>query len=197
MTKMTKSTKAKKHFLKASKVSLGSMGLVIATMLSGCFDDTVYEQNMQQKQTANFVVLQETAKGQYKIVEEYKTSGQAGAIIRKLDGTQQRLSQQELEALVQEEKQRLEQGDSRLTQDQPMGGMSMGEAILSSMAGVFLGQMLFNSLMGNKNFQRKMQNPSFKSPNANKANSRTTNNRKSGFMGGSSSKKRGGFSFGG
>ena len=190
---------AKKHFLKVSTLSLGSLGIVASTLLTGCFDDTItQDQAMQSQQTSKFVVFEETAKGQYKIVEEYPTSGSSRAIIRLLDGTEKLLSEDELRALSQEEAQRLEQGSSRLTQEAPVqGGLSMGEAILSSMAGVMLGNMLFSSLMGNKNFQQKMQNPSHKSPSARKSSSSTSSSKRSGFMKTPAKKPSRGFSFGG
>jgi hypothetical protein len=190
-----------KHIKKIADYSMvGGMGAVVMTALTGCSDSghTPPQQPPQentfqeasQRQGA-FVVIQEVAPKQYKIVDEYPSSD-TRVILKTLDGKEKILTQEELDALIKEEAKKIEEGTSRLTSDEQvssgMGGMGLGETILASAAGAVLGSWIGSKLFNNQNYQAKRK-ASYKSPQTyarsknsfNKA--RKTSTKKSGFFG--------------
>lgn len=177
----------KRHIRKAASYgAVGSLGLVIMTAMSGCEhrqeSDTMQMQGANQEQ-GYFIVIQETAPGSYKILEQYPTPGTTRAILKKIDGTEQLLSEEELKALSAAEAQKVEEGTSRLTQSGEMhGGMSLGEVILASAAGAIIGSWLGNKLFNNPNYQQRASKaPSSYSPKPSTPTSQTPQ-KKSGYM---------------
>ena len=190
-----------KHIKQIADYSMvGGMGAVVMAGLSGCGDSGLPPaqppqentfQTASQKQGA-FVVIQEIAPKQYKIVDEYP-SDETRVILKTLDGKEKILSQEELDALIKEEAKRIEEGTSRLTQPQQqmgsgMGGMGLGETILASAAGAVLGSWIGSKLFNNQNYQSKRRT-AYKSPQTysrsknsfNKA--KTASTKRSGFFG--------------
>jgi hypothetical protein len=185
------------------------MGALVIAGLSGCEQkggsEAAFTQ-ASQKQGA-FVVVQEVAKGEYKIVDEYP-SDTTRVILRSLDGKEKILSQEELDELVKEEAKKIEEGTSALTQPSMSGGgMSLGETILASAAGAIIGSWIGSKLFNNPNYQNNRK-AGYKSPSTysrsvnsfNKAKKTSTtkksSTRKSGFFGGKSG-TRSRMSFGG
>ncbi len=188
-----------KHIKKIADYSIvGGMGAVVMGAFAGCGDSGIApQQNIQENsfQTASqkqgaFVVIQEVAPKEYKIVDEYPSS-ETRVILKSLDGKEKILSQQELDAMIKEEAKKIEEGTSRLTSNEQvssgMGGMGLGETILASAAGAILGSWIGSKLFNNQNYQQKRQ-ASYKSPQTysrsknsfNKA--KNTSTKKSGFF---------------
>ncbi len=146
---------------------VGSIGAAAMVALTGCEQrpqssgDTFTQAS--QKQGA-FVVIDEVAPNRYKIAEEYP-SDTTRVILRKLDGSEKILSQEELDALVAQEARRIDSGESALTQPNSGGGLSLGEALLASAAGAIIGSWIGSKLFNNPNYQQNRQR-SYKSPSA-------------------------------
>ncbi|RUM67098.1 MAG: hypothetical protein DSZ05_03275 [Sulfurospirillum sp.] len=192
-----------RHIKKIADYSMvGGMGAVVMAGLSGCGDSGLPPQQPPQENTFQtaaqrqgaFVVIQEVAPKQYKIVDEYPSSD-TRVILKTLDGKEKILTQEELDALIKEEAKKIDEGKSALTNPQVssgMGGMGLGETILASAAGAILGSWIGSKLFNNQNYQAKRRT-SYKSPQTyarsknsfNKA--RRTSTKRSGFFG---SKKR-------
>jgi len=188
-----------RHIKKIADYSMvGGMGAVVMASLTGCGDSGLPPQQAPQEntfQTASqkqgaFVVIQEVAPKQYKIVDEYPSS-ETRVILKTLDGKEKILSQEELDALIKEEAKKIDEGKSALTNPQMstgMGGMGLGETILASAAGAVLGSWIGSKLFNNQNYQAKRRT-SYKNPQTyarsknsfNKA--RKTSTKKSGFFG--------------
>ena len=177
---------------------VGGMGAVVMAGLSGCGDSGLPPQQPPQENTFQtaaqrqgaFVVIQEVAPKQYKIVDEYPSSD-TRVILKTLDGKEKILTQEELDALIKEEAKKIDEGKSALTNPQVssgMGGMGLGETILASAAGAILGSWIGSKLFNNQNYQAKRRT-SYKSPQTyarsknsfNKA--RRTSTKRSGFFG--------------
>lgn len=193
----------KKHITKvASYTAVGSIGLLMMSAMTGCEHrqeaDTMVSQNQAQ---GYFIVIQQTGSESYKIVEQYPTPGTTRAILKKLDGTEQLLNEEELKALSSAEAQKVEEGTSRLTQPAEAGngggGMGLGEVILASAAGAIIGSWLGNKLFNNPNYQQRASKaPSSYSPKTTApANAAKTAPKKSGYM--QSSPRKSSFRFGG
>lgn len=192
-----------KHIKKISDYSIvGGMGAILMSGLAGCESPDhglpTQTQNQQgsfqeasQKQGA-FVVIEEIAPKEYKIVDEYPSS-ETRVILKTMDGKEKILSQEELDAMVKEEAAKIEAGTSRLTSDEQVsgghGGLGLGETIMASMAGAMLGSWIGSKLFNNQNYQNKRK-ASYKSPQTynksknsfNKARS-TSASKKSGYFG--------------
>jgi hypothetical protein len=193
---------AKKYFLK--KVSnyavVGGLGAILITSFTGCEDKNANGQNSgsntvtnaAQKQNA-FVIIEKDINGNYQIVDEFPS--QKTTIVLREDGKERILSKEEIDALVQAEAVKVENGTSNLTNPNGMGGLSLGEALLASAAGAILGSFIGNALFNNQNYQQNRR-ASYKSPSTysksvnsfNKAkasSSSTSSSKKSGFFGNS------------
>ncbi len=192
---------------------VGSLGAVAMIAMSGCEKKEQGQSDAftqaSQKQGA-FVVIDEVAPNQYKIAEEYPAET-TRVILRKLDGSEKILTKEELDALVAQEAKKIDEGRSALTNPELSsgGGLGLGEAILASAAGAIIGSWIGNKLFNNPNYQRTRQR-SYKSPSAysrsvnsfnkaKKSKSSTTRSRsgRSGFFGGSGTRSRSTFGFGG
>ena len=188
-----------RHIKKIADYSMvGGMGAVVMAGLTGCGDSGLPPQQAPQENTFQtaaqkqgaFVVIQEVAPKQYKIVDEYPSSD-TRVILKTLDGKEKILTQEELDALIKEEAKKIDEGKSALTNPEMstgMGGMGLGETILASAAGAILGSWIGSKLFNNQNYQAKRRT-SYKSPQTyarsknsfNKA--RSTSSKKSGFFG--------------
>lgn len=195
-----------KHIKKISDYSIvGGMGGLLMVGLTGCeSSDHGLPSNVPGEGTQNssfqeasqkqgaFVVIQETAPKQYKIVDEYPSS-ETRVILKSMDGNERILTKEELDAMVKEEAAKIDAGTSKLTSDEQassgMGGLGLGETIMASMAGAMLGSWIGSKLFNNQNYQNKRK-ASYKSPQTynksknsfSKARS-TTASKKSGYFG--------------
>ena len=147
---------------------VGGLGALLVANLTGCGDkkennnnENVFAQ-ANQKQGA-FVVIQEVAPKQYKIVDEYPAS-ETRVILKSLDGSEKILSKEELDKLIKEADKKIEENKSPLTNpEMSSGGMSLGETILASAAGAILGSWIGSKLFNNQNYQNQRAR-SYKSP---------------------------------
>lgn len=193
----------KKKFGKVKKIAayslVGGLGLVLAGGLAGCDNGTVKEQQSQQ---GAFVVIEETASGKYKILEEFP-SAETRIILKQLDGTEKVLTKEEMDALIRAENQKIENGTSNLTNPNAQissGGMGLGEVLLTSVAGAMIGSWIGSKLFNNPAYQNQRQN-AYKNPSAYQRSVNSFNNAKktgasskkstgkSGFFGGGSKQK--------
>ena len=203
--------KKRNHIKKISDYAIvGGLGALLVTGLVGCGENS-NEKNQQQNQTQNdaftnasqkqgaFVVVEESADGKYKIVDEFPAS-KTTVVLRKPDGSEKILTQEEIDKLVKEEEKKIDAGTSPLTNPNAQltdGGMGLGGVLLSSIAGAMIGSWLGNKLFNNQNFQNQRQTQ-YKSPQTySKSQSSFTKSpattgtsggdKKSGFFGGNNS----------
>ena len=203
--------KKKNHIKKISDYAIvGGLGSLLVVGLIGCGDSSNNNQEQQnqgqsdafsnasQKQNA-FVVIEESADGKYAIIDEFPAS-KTTVVLRKPDGTERILTQEEIDKLVKEEEKKIDAGTSPLTNpnaEVSSGGMGLGGVLFSSIAGAMIGSWLGNKLFNNQNFQNQRQTQ-YKSPQTysksqisfNKTPATTGSNssssKKSGFFGGNS-----------
>ena len=203
--------KKKNHIKKISDYAIvGGLGSLLVVGRIGCGDSSNNNQEQQnqgqsdafsnasQKQNA-FVVIEESADGKYAIIDEFPAS-KTTVVLRKPDGTERILTQEEIDKLVKEEEKKIDAGTSPLTNpnaEVSSGGMGLGGVLLSSIAGAMIGSWLGNKLFNNQNFQNQRQTQ-YKSPQTysksqssfNKTPATTGSNssssKKSGFFGGNS-----------
>jgi len=201
-----------KHIKRLSNYALaGGLGAFLVAGLTGCEDKNANGQNQgqsdaftqaNQKQGA-FVIIEENAEGQYKIADEFPSS-KTTIVLRKPDGSERILSEDEINALVKEEEAKIDNGTSPLTNpEMSNGGMGLGGILLSSIAGAMIGSWLGNKLFNNQNYQnqRKAQ---YKSPQTysksqssfSKPAASSSPAKKSGFFGSNSSSSKSSSSFG-
>ncbi len=200
--------KKKNHIKKISNYAMvGGLGSLLVIGLVGCGDSSSNKEsqnqgqsdafsNASQKQDA-FVVIEESVDGKYSIADEFPAS-KTTIVLRKPDGSERILTQEEIDKLVKEEEAKIDAGTSALTNpnaEVSSGGMGLGGVLLSSIAGAMIGSWLGNKLFNNQNFQNQRQTQ-YKSPqtysksqssfNKTPATTGTNNstNKKSGFMGG-------------
>jgi len=181
----------------ASGVALGSAGLMMMGVLSGC------ERSQQQEAQNRFLVIEQQPNGKYIVVEEMPTEGPSRAIIREKDEngkvTERFMNEDEMKALAQQEYQKVQNGTSETLQDNGgSAGMGLAGTILAVAAGSLLGNMIGNALMNNKSFARNSArtNKSAYSRNA-KSRASKTSSRKSFFGKSSRSSSRSRGFFGG
>ncbi len=163
--------KRKTHIKKISNYAMvGGLGALLVTGLVGCSDSGNNNQQGQsnafnqasQKQGA-FVVIEESADKQYKIVDEFPAS-KTTIVLRKPDGSEKILSQAEIDRLVKEEAAKIDAGTSALTNPEiSSGGMGLGGVLLSSIAGAMIGAWIGNKLFNNQNYQNQRKTQ-YKSP---------------------------------
>ena len=201
-----------KHIKKAaSYAAVDGFGAVIAAGLAGCGSDNGGANNNDgsalkeaAQKTGAFVIIEETAPGKYKVLEEYPSS-ETRVVLKDINGTERVLSKEEMDKLIAEENAKIDAGTSNLTNPNAQnaqlssGGMSMGEALLASAAGAIIGSWIGNKLFNNPGYQAQRQS-AYKNPSAysrsvdsfNKAKAASSASKpsggKSGFFGGSSSK---------
>ena len=175
----------------ASGVALGSAGIVMMSVLSGCSS----QEQQQQQQQNRFLVIEQQTNGKYIVVEEMPTDGPNRAIIREKDtngNTVERfMNEDEMKALAEQEYQKVQSGTSEtVSSGDSSAGMGLAGTILAVAAGSLLGNMIGNALMNNKNFASKSSsvNKSAYSRSAAGQASRAGTSTKKSFFGGSSSK---------
>ncbi|WP_419764901.1 MAG: UPF0323 family lipoprotein [Arcobacter sp.] len=195
-----------KHIKKISDYAIvGGLGAILITGLVGCGDSSNNRQgqndaftNASQKQGA-FVIIEESADGRYAIADEFPAT-KTTVVLRKPDGSERILTQEEIDRLVKQENARIEAGTSPLTNPEVSnGGMGLGGVLLSSIAGAMIGSWIGNKLFNNQNFQNQRRTQ-YKSPQtysksqssftrAAKTGTSSASSKKSGFFGGGSSSK--------
>jgi hypothetical protein len=150
----------------SSVASATSLGTLLAIGLAGCLGEDNPQSQQQTQSRGAFVIIEETAPGQYKIKEEFP-SDETRIVLKQLDGIERVLTQEEMNRLLREEEAKIENGTSRLTDpngaQMTSGGMSIGEAILASAAGAIIGSWIGSKLFGNSNYQNNRQ-AGYKSP---------------------------------
>ncbi|MBC2882518.1 hypothetical protein H7R39_04480 [Campylobacter sp. Marseille-Q3452] len=194
----------------ASYAAVGGFGAVIAAGLAGCGSDNGGANNNDgsalkeaAQKTGAFVIIEETAPGKYKVLEEYPSS-ETRVVLKDINGTERVLSKEEMDKLIAEENAKIDAGTSNLTGSNAQnaqlssGGMSLGETLLASAAGAIIGSWIGNKLFNNPGYQSQRQS-AYKNPSAysrsvdsfNKAKAASSASKpsggKSGFFGGSSS----------
>ena len=196
-----------KHIKKvASYAAVGGFGAVVAAGLAGCGSDNGGESSALKEaaqKTGAFVIIEETAPGKYKVLEEYPSS-ETRVVLKDINGTERVLSKEEMDKLIAEENAKIDAGTSNLTGSNAQnaqlssGGMSLGETLLASAAGAIIGSWIGNKLFNNPGYQSQRQS-AYKNPSAysrsvdsfNKAKAASSAGKssggKSGFFGGSSS----------
>lgn len=169
----------------ASGVALGSAGVLMMSVLSGC--------SQQQEAQNKFLVIEQQANGKYVVVEEMPTEGPSRAIIRERDAdgnvTERFMNEDEMKALAQQEYEKVQNGTSETLHDGAGdAGMGLAGTILAVAAGSLLGNMIGNALMNNKSFARNSAttNRSAYSRSATSSASTSSSAKKS-FFGSSSS----------
>lgn len=141
--------------------------VAIGFLVSACSGGNQEEQNSAVSEAVAkdgaFVIIQESANKEYKIVEEYP-SETTRIILRDVNGTEKILSQAEIDEMVKAEEKRIEEGSSELTN--PTGeGLSLGETILASAAGAIIGSWIGSKLFGNDNYEQNRR-ASYSNPQA-------------------------------
>ncbi|WP_294887768.1 hypothetical protein [Sulfurimonas sp. RIFCSPLOWO2_12_36_12] len=172
----------------ASGVALGSAGVMMMSVLSGC------ESSQQEQKTGQnkFLVIEQQADGKYIVVEEMPTEGPSRAIIREVDEngnkTERLMNEDEMKKLAEQEYQKVQEGSSEtLKSGESSAGMGLGGTILAVAAGSLLGNMIGNALMNNKNFASRSStvNKSAYSRSAGGQASGSGSSTKKSFFGGS------------
>ena len=140
----------------ASGVVLGSAGIAMMSVLSGC------SQQQEQEAQNKFLVIEQQPNGKYVVVEEMPTEGPTRAIIRERDEFgnihERFMNEDEMKALAAQEYQKVENGTSETLQSGAgEAGMGLAGTILAVAAGSLLGNMIGNALMNNKAFSRNSQ----------------------------------------
>ncbi len=138
----------------AGGVALGSAGVIMMGVLSGC--ESPGEQQAQNK----FLVIEQQPNGKYIVVEEMPTEGPSRAIIRERDEygniSERFMSEAEMKALAEQEYQKVQNGTSEtVASGEGSAGMGLAGTILAVAAGSLLGNMIGNALMNNKNFSKR------------------------------------------
>ncbi|QDQ35516.1 hypothetical protein E5V15_04025 [Campylobacter jejuni] len=188
---------------------IGGLAAVTGGALAGCGSNNDNADTLNQAANAQgaFVIIEETAPGQYKIKDQYP-SDETRVVLKDLNGTERILSKEEMDALIKEEAAKIDNGTSNLTKDNGQissGGLSLGETLLASAAGAILGSWIGSKLFSNQNFANQ-QRGAFSNQSAyqrsvnsfNKAGttSSTSSAKKSGFFGGGSKATSSSSSFG-
>lgn len=170
---------------------VGSSSALVLVALLGCdnpqdsFVNSPSTQGSQESSQAikqgGFVIVEEQLDGSYKVLEEYP-SATTRVVVRDKNGVERILSDEEVDAIIQKEAARVENGTSELLAPaasaggESGGGLGLGGAILASAAGALLGSYIGNKLFNNPNYQQNKQR-TYKSP---QAYERSANNFKQG-----------------
>ena len=157
-------------YIKSLSVATTSVGLgaMLSVGLVGCGGQSGQQQSVQQERQPAFVVIEEVSAGRYKIAEEFPAK-ETRIVLKKLDGTERVMTQEELDYLIKQEAAKIDAGTSELTNPQNTNssgqhaGMGLGETILASAAGYMLGAWIGSKLFGSPGFQNNRK-ASYKSP---------------------------------
>ncbi len=172
----------------ASGIGLGSAGVLMMSVLTGC-------EAPQQEQQNRFLVIEQQVNGKYIVVEEMPTEGPSRAIIREKDAngntTERFMNETEMKALAEQEYQKVQNGTSETIQDGGgSAGMGLGGTILAVAAGSLLGNMIGNSLMNNKNFSKNSASSNKSAYSRSAASRASKSSAKKSFFGSSSRTSR-------
>ncbi len=181
----------------ASGIALGSAGVLMMSVLTGC------ESPQQKQETVNkFLVIEQQANGKYIVVEEMPTDGPSRAIIREKDANgntvERFMNEDEMRTLAEQEYAKVQDGTSETVSEGGGAGMGIAGTILAAAAGAMMGNMIANSLMNNKNFSKNAasSNKSAYSRSAASRASKSSSSKKSFFGKSSRSSSSGSRSFG-
>ncbi|EAL0551065.1 TPA: UPF0323 family lipoprotein [Campylobacter jejuni] len=177
---------------------IGGLAAVAGGALAGCGSNNDNSDTLNQAANAQgaFVIIEETAPGQYKIKDQYP-SDETRVVLKDLNGTERILSKEEMDALIKEEAAKIDNGTSNLTKDNGQissGGLSLGETLLASAAGAILGSWIGSKLFNNQNFANQ-QRGAFSNQSAYQRSVNSFN--KAGTTSSASSAKKSGFFDGG
>ncbi|EJR6004385.1 UPF0323 family lipoprotein [Campylobacter jejuni] len=177
---------------------IGGLAAVAGGALAGCGSNNDNADTLNQADNAQgaFVIIEETAPGQYKIKDQYP-SDETRVVLKDLNGTERILSKEEMDALIKEEAAKIDNGTSNLTKDNGQissGGLSLGETLLASAAGAILGSWIGSKLFNNQNFANQ-QRGAFSNQSAYQRSVNSFN--KAGTTNSASSAKKSGFFSGG
>ena len=177
----------------ASGIGLGSAGVLMMSVLTGC-------EAPQQEQQNRFLVIEQQTNGKYIVVEEMPTEGPNRAIIREKDAqgntTERFMNESEMKSLAEQEYQKVQNGTSETMQDSGgSAGMGLAGTILAVAAGSLLGNMIGNSLMNNKNFSKNSARTNKSAYSRSAASRASKSSAKKSFFG-SSSRRSSSRSFG-
>lgn len=169
----------------AGGVALGSAGVMMMSVLSGC------AQQQQQEQQNRFLVIEQQTNGKYIVVEEMPTDGPSRAIIREKDEygntTERFMNEAEMKALAEQEYKKVQDGTSETIADNGgSAGMGLAGTILAVAAGSLLGNMIGNALMNNKNFSKNATSSNKSAYSRSAAGKASKSSSKKSFFGSSS-----------
>ena len=157
-----------KHIKKiATYAAVGGFGAIIMAGLAGCGSDDGGNENalneVAQKNGA-FVIIEESAPGVYKILEEYPST-ETRVVLKDINGTERVLGYDEIEDLLTHASDTEDSNTLNSTKESDAqlssGGLSLGETILSSAAGAILGSWIGSELIGNLTYQAVRQASSY------------------------------------
>ena len=157
-----------KHIKKiATYAAVGGFGAIIMAGLAGCGSDDGGNENalneVAQKNGA-FVIIEESAPGVYKILEEYPST-ETRVVLKDINGTERVLGYDEIEDLLTNASDTEDSNTLNSTKESDAqlssGGLSLGETILSSAAGAILGSWIGSKLIGNLTYQAVRQASSY------------------------------------
>ena len=164
----------------ASSILLGSSGVLMMSVLTGC------EVPQEEKQN-RFLTIEQQANGKYIVIDEEPINGPSRAIIRETDAngmvTERFMNEAEMKVLAEQEYQKVQSGTSE-TMQSGGGGMGLAGTILAVAAGSLMGNMIANSLMKNNNFSKRsssVNKSAYSRSSAGKASSSSKSSRKSFF----------------
>ncbi len=168
----------------ASGIGLGSAGVLMMSVLTGC-------EAPQEQQQNRFLVIEQQTNGKYIVVEEMPTDGASRAIIREKDAngntTERFMNEAEMKSLAEQEYQKVQNGTSETIQDGGgSAGMGLGGTILAVAAGSLLGNMIGNALMNNKNFSKNSASSNKSAYSRSAASRASKSSSKKSFFGSSS-----------
>lgn len=172
---------------------VGGIGVAVAFALQGCGNTNTEDSQMLQtsQKSGAFVIIEEQEDGTYKVLEEYP-SDETRVLLKSKDGNERMLSQNEIDALIKLEEQKIDSNTSELTNPNG-GGLGLGGAILASAAGAILGSYIGSKLFNNPNFQQNAQR-NYKSPQAyERSKNSFSNNKTMGGAGAASNAGKSGF----
>jgi hypothetical protein len=190
---MIKKTYKKHIYSLVSGVALGSAGIAMMSVLSGCESTQQKEEHSQQKQQNKFLIIEKQGDGKYVVVENMPTDGPSRAIIREKDANgnmvERFMSEEEMKKLAEQEYKKVQEGTSEtLKSGEGSAGMGLAGTILAVAAGSLLGNVIGNALMNNKNFASRSSTAnqsSYSRPSSPSAAPSSTAPKKS-YFGGSS-----------
>lgn len=145
------------------------------------------EEQTQNKAQGSFLVIEEYAPKQYRIKDEFP-SDETRVVLKELNGNERILSKAEMDELIKAENAKIEEGKSALTNESISSSHSLGEVLLSSVAGAIIGSWIGNKLFNNQHFNANKashyQNPSAyqRSVNSFKSTPGASSNKSSGFF---------------